>query len=103
MSEHPDGGAVLLHLVEVRLDHLLSVLVLPLLRVLRERLLLGLAPSNHPLHSLLTLRQKGKETSIGRNCFDGNMQNSPEFSAHIHVQSTANVLYRGNTHCSLRK
>ena len=103
VSEHPDGGAVLLHLVEVRLDHLLSVLVLPLLRVLRERLLLGLAPSNHPLHSLLTLCQKGKKTSIGRNRFDGNMKNSPEFSAHIHVQSTTNVLYRGNTHCSLWK
>ena len=35
--------------------------------------------------------------------FDGNMQNSPEFSAHIHVQNTTNVLYRGNTHCSLWK
>ena len=64
VSEHPDGGAVLLHLVEVRLDHLLSVLVLPLLRVLRERLLLGLAPSNHPLHSLLTLCHKARKRAL---------------------------------------
>jgi len=41
-----DRRAVLLDLVEVRLDGLLAVLILPLLGVLLERLLLGLVPSN---------------------------------------------------------
>lgn len=44
VSDDANTGAVLLHLLEVLLDLLAPQVILPLLGVLRERLLLGAVP-----------------------------------------------------------
>lgn len=51
MGDDTDGRAVLLHLGQIGLDGLLSIIVSPLLGILSESLLLRLAPAMNCEHS----------------------------------------------------